>query len=293
MEESFGPYQICGAIGGDVYRAVDTTTDRVVALKLLPANATDNPAFEQRFRRDAHVAAELADPHIIRIHSYGEIDGRLYLDMRLIYGRDLGALLDNAAKPLPPTTAASYVEQLAGALDAAHSAGLALRDITPSNILITPRGYVYLTHFAIGREPDDDADSGRPDVSALAGVLRQCTKPPTVLEAVIAKALAKDPAERYQTAQDFAAAAREALSRTARLRSAVGRRPKYTAPKEKPLKITTPASETAVDVAPIRTRTATKTQIVDNSDSGIYWNALWIVLLIAAAALTAIIVGLV
>ena len=93
----FGRYRLIELLGrggmGEVWRAHDTDTDRIVAIKLLPAHFSDNEDFKQRFRREAHAAAGLNTPHVVPIHNYGEIDGRLYVDMRLIEGRDLHAVL--------------------------------------------------------------------------------------------------------------------------------------------------------------------------------------------------------
>ncbi len=74
-----------------MYRAYDPKTDRVVALKVLPPHLAEDHDFQHRFRREARIAASLNDPHIVPIHGFGEIDGRLYVDMRLIEGRDLGS----------------------------------------------------------------------------------------------------------------------------------------------------------------------------------------------------------
>src|SRR5947208_3531352 len=94
---SFGRYQLLDLLGrggmGEVYRAHDTATERIVAVKLLPAGLAGDPEFERRFRREAKTAAGLNDPHVVPIHSYGEIDGRLYVDMRLIEGRDLQTVI--------------------------------------------------------------------------------------------------------------------------------------------------------------------------------------------------------
>src|SRR5271168_3938733 len=94
----FGRYRLVELLGrggmGEVWRAYDTDTDRIVALKVLPAHLADDDEFVLRFRREAHAAARLNSPHVIPIHHYGEIDGRLYLDMRLIKGRDLATVLD-------------------------------------------------------------------------------------------------------------------------------------------------------------------------------------------------------
>lgn len=93
----FGPYQLVELLGrggmGEVYRAYDTRTDRVVALKVLPPHLAQDETFQQRFRRESQAAAGVNDPHVVPIHGFGEIDGRLYLDMRLIEGRTLGAIL--------------------------------------------------------------------------------------------------------------------------------------------------------------------------------------------------------
>lgn len=91
----FGRYRLVELLGrggmGEVWRAHDTDTDRIVAIKLLPAHFSDNEEFQRRFRREAHAAARLNTPHVVPIHNYGEIDGRLYVDMRLIEGRWLYA----------------------------------------------------------------------------------------------------------------------------------------------------------------------------------------------------------
>jgi ABC-type amino acid transport substrate-binding protein/predicted Ser/Thr protein kinase len=151
----FGHYQLQKLIGrggmGEVYRAYDTNTDRIVALKVLPPHLAEDVTFQQRFRRESQAAAGLNDPHVVPIHGYGEIDGRLYLDMRLIEGRNLGTVLEESDKPLGPAFAVNVVEQVATALDAAHQAGLIHRDVKPSNILITDRDFVYLIDFGLAR----------------------------------------------------------------------------------------------------------------------------------------------
>ena len=86
-----------------------------------------------------------------RSTAIGEIDGRLYLDMRLIEGQNLGTMLEDAEKPLGPAFAVKVVEQVATALDAAHEAGLIHRDVKPSNILITAADFVYLIDFGLAR----------------------------------------------------------------------------------------------------------------------------------------------
>jgi serine/threonine protein kinase, bacterial len=149
----FGRYRLIELLGrggmGEVWRAHDTETDRVVAIKLLPANLSEDEDFKRRFRREAHAAARLNSPNVIPIHNYGEIDGRLYVDMRLVEGRDLQTLL--ADGPLDPTRAVRIIEQVAIALHAAHKVGLLHRDIKPSNILLDENDFAYLIDFGIAR----------------------------------------------------------------------------------------------------------------------------------------------
>ncbi len=106
----------------------------------------------QRFRREAHAAARLNNPHVIPIHNSGEIDGRLYVDMRLIEGRDLQEVL--ADGPMEPARAVRIIEQVAKALHAAHKIGLVHRDVKPSNILLDEDDFAYLIDFGIARGAD-------------------------------------------------------------------------------------------------------------------------------------------
>ena len=106
------------------------------------------------------------EPHVVPIHNYGAIDGRLYVDMRLIEGTDLQTLLH--AGPLIPARAVVIVEQVAMALDAAHQTGLVHRDVKPSNILIARYDFAYLIDFGIARASHE---TGLTNSAHLVGTL--------------------------------------------------------------------------------------------------------------------------
>jgi serine/threonine protein kinase, bacterial len=94
----FGRYRLVELLGrggmGEVWRAFDTRTDREVAIKVLSAQFSQDEEYETRFRREAHAAARLKSAHVVPIHDFGEIDGRLFVDMRLIDGHDLASELE-------------------------------------------------------------------------------------------------------------------------------------------------------------------------------------------------------
>ncbi|ORV88410.1 hypothetical protein AWC11_14890 [Mycobacterium interjectum] len=154
-EVVFGRYRLLSLIGeggmGKVYRAHDTEIDRDVAIKVLPPELGSEPGYRERFRREAHIAARLNEPHIIPIHDTGEIDGRLYLVMPIIEGVDVHTLLRRDGA-MSPQRAVQVIEQLAAALDAAHEAGLVHRDVKPSNALVTRKDFVYLIDFGIAHD---------------------------------------------------------------------------------------------------------------------------------------------
>ncbi|WP_067824358.1 serine/threonine-protein kinase [Nocardia inohanensis] len=160
---SFGPYRLEKLIGrggmGEVYRAFDTERDRVVAIKVLPANLAGNPVYRQRFQRESRAVARLREAHVIPIHDFGEIDGRLYIDMRLVDGNSLRDLL-NRGTPFSPEVTVGLIDQVAAALDAAHREGLLHRDVKPDNILVTHDGFAYLADFGIARSVTDDTLTG-------------------------------------------------------------------------------------------------------------------------------------
>ena len=150
--ERVGGYELLGLIGeggmGEVWRAQDLTRGREVALKLLPAHLSEDTEYQRRFRRESHLVARLREPHLIPIHDYGEVDGRLFIDMRLVEGRSLQELLREEG-PLPAVRTIGLFAQIAEALDAAHADGLVHRDVKPSNVLVTPHDFVYVVDFGL------------------------------------------------------------------------------------------------------------------------------------------------
>jgi len=148
----FGPYLLKRTLGsggmGTVYEAKDTVMDRVVALKLISGPYAQSMDYRQRVQREARIAGRLQDPHVVPIHSTGEIEGQLYVDMRLITGTDLDTALRKSG-PLSPAKAVAMVRQIASALDAAHAAGVLHRHVKPGNILLTTDDFAYLVDFGI------------------------------------------------------------------------------------------------------------------------------------------------
>lgn len=154
---NFGRYELTALLGrggmGEVYRARDTQKDRNVAVKILRDQYAEDEHFRARFLRESHAAAILQEPHVIPIHDWGEIDGNLFIDMRLVEGQTLYDLVNEG--PLAPERAVELIEQTAAALDAAHAAGLIHRDVKPQNIIVTSADFAYLVDFGIVESQGD------------------------------------------------------------------------------------------------------------------------------------------
>ncbi|OBI48131.1 protein kinase [Mycobacterium kyorinense] len=164
----FGPYELQALLGrggmGEVYRAYDTGKDRTVALKLLRPELAADTTFQQRFRRESRLVARLQEPHVIPVHNFGEIDGVLYIEMRLVEGGNLKAMLRQSGA-LDPGRAVSIVAQVAAALDAAHADGLLHRDVKPQNVLLTRTDFAYLVDFGIARSTSDTSGTSAATLS--------------------------------------------------------------------------------------------------------------------------------
>ncbi len=271
---TFGGYRLDAVLGrggmGLVYRATEVGSGRSVALKLVRPDVAD-PTYGARFAREARLGRQLSHPHIVPVLDAGEVGGLLYLAMPYIDGTDLAALLAEGG-PLHSALAATIVEQIGAALDAAAERGLVHRDVKPGNVLLQSRDgqpHSYLADFGVSRHVNSQsgvtaagvwvgsidyaapeqlqsqAIDARTDVYALGCVLyesltgevpfpaardmeklfKHLSDPPpqpsarrpevpAALDEVVARAMAKAPAQRYATAGALAAATREA-ARTA------------------------------------------------------------------------------
>ncbi|BBX62843.1 hypothetical protein MSAS_20170 [Mycobacterium saskatchewanense] len=155
----FGPYELKRTLGrgamGEVYEAEHTVKGWTVALKLMSESVSRDPVFRERMKREARITGRLQEPHVVPIHDYGEIDGQMFLEMRLIEGTDLDGLLKRHG-PLTPPRAVAIITQVASALDAAHAAGVTHRDVKPSNVLVTRDDFAYLVDFGIASANTDE-----------------------------------------------------------------------------------------------------------------------------------------
>jgi hypothetical protein len=251
---------------GIVYRATQLSLGRPVALKLIaPEHAADSD-FRDRFQRESRMAAAIDHPNVIPVYEAGEEDGRLYIVMRWVEGTDLHREL-RAHGAMPAPRAARIIHQVAGALDAAHAAGLVHRDVKPANVLLGQGEHVYLTDFGLTKHVLSEAGAtksghwvgtldfiapeqlrgervdARSDVYALGCVLyyvlagrppferegdeaklwAHLSEPPpqvsgaapgvpAAFDDVIARALAKAPEQRFQSAGDLGRAAMAAAT---------------------------------------------------------------------------------
>ena len=146
-------YEVTAHVGrggmGEVYRARDTKLDRDVALKILPAEMSDDPERKARFEREARSLASLQHPNVASIYGFEEADGVRFLVMELVEGEDLSQRLRNG--PIPPDEVRSIAAQIAAGLETAHEAGLVHRDLKPANVMVSPVGDVKILDFGLAR----------------------------------------------------------------------------------------------------------------------------------------------
>jgi serine/threonine-protein kinase len=134
-----------------VYRALDTTLNREVALKLLHPHLASHVESRKRFRREAQAVSRLKHPAILETYDYSDEEGDdIFIVMELVQGTTLRQLLDDQrGKPLPGEIGAMILLQITGALAHVHESGVVHRDIKPENILIRPNGKAKLSDFGI------------------------------------------------------------------------------------------------------------------------------------------------
>ncbi len=137
---------------GVVHKARQTSLDRWVAVKLMDPRLAHEPAFADRFTREARAMARLDHPGIVRVIDFGDADGLFYLVMEYVDGTDLRRLM---AERLPTAQALSIVEQLCDALDYAHGERVVHRDIKPENVLVDRRGRVRIADFGLAKLQTD------------------------------------------------------------------------------------------------------------------------------------------
>jgi predicted Ser/Thr protein kinase len=231
---------------GVVYRATHLGLERPVALKVIARELADRDGFRERFLRESRLAASLDHPSVVPVYDSREVDGELIVAMRLVKGGDLRRLIDREG-PLSADRALDLLGQVAGALDAAHAAGIVHRDVKPHNILVEG-DRAYLSDFGLAKAFDESGAAGSgsvvgtahymppeqwrgdsigpaADVYSLGCVLYEAITgiapfarnegdpEPTMpqgVEAAIRRAVAKDPGERYRSAGELIAAARAA-----------------------------------------------------------------------------------
>jgi tRNA A-37 threonylcarbamoyl transferase component Bud32 len=134
---------------GAVYKARQIKLDRVVAVKVLPAEWSKDPAFAERFAREARALARLSHSQIVSVHDFGEAGGLFYLVMEFVDGTTLRQLLKRG--PLEPAYALHIIPQICDALQYAHQEGVVHRDIKPENILLDKRGQVKIADFGLAK----------------------------------------------------------------------------------------------------------------------------------------------
>ncbi len=134
---------------GAVYKARQKRLDRLVAVKILPSSVSSDPAFAERFAREARAMARLTHPNIVTIHDFGQTDGLFYFMMEYVDGMNLRQVL-NAAK-IAPKEALAIVPQICDALQYAHDKGIVHRDIKPENILLDKTGVVKIADFGLAK----------------------------------------------------------------------------------------------------------------------------------------------
>ncbi len=155
----FGDYELLEEIArggmGVVYKARQTSLNRIVAVKMILSGQLATEADVKRFRTEAEAAANLQHPNIVAIHETGEHEGRHFFSMDYVEGKNLAQTLDG--QPLPAAKAAALLKTIAEAVHFAHQRGTLHRDLKPQNILIDVAGQPRITDFGLAKRLEGNA----------------------------------------------------------------------------------------------------------------------------------------
>jgi serine/threonine protein kinase/TolB-like protein/Tfp pilus assembly protein PilF len=177
-----GPYEVLTPLGaggmGEVYRAMDSRLDRMVALKVLPEEFFEDEERTLRFEREAKAVAALSHPNILSIFDFGKDAGIPYAVMELLEGQTLRERLDEGR--IPQRQAVDYALQVARGLSAAHLKGVIHRDLKPENLFVVKGGHVKILDFGLAKRSEAVASSD----SARASTVSGHTEPGTVVGTV-------------------------------------------------------------------------------------------------------------
>ncbi|MDP9118255.1 MAG: protein kinase, partial [Actinomycetota bacterium] len=174
-----GRYRILDRVarGGmsTVYSAVDERLDRLVAVKVMSGALSADPAFSDRFTREARAAARLTHLNVVSVYDQGTDSSsgvnHVFLVMELVSGRTLRDLIRDSG-PIEVAAAVSVMEPVLSALSAAHRAGLVHRDIKPENILLSDDGIVKVADFGLARAVEAEATATR--TGLMMGTVAYC-----------------------------------------------------------------------------------------------------------------------
>jgi serine/threonine-protein kinase len=165
-----GRYDIRSLLGkggmGEVYLAQDANLKRLVAIKLLPAEFTEDPARLRRFEREAYAASSLNHPNILTIYEIGDADAHRFIASEYVEGKSLRQHLSRRRMELKEILDTAI--QITSALNAAHREGIVHRDIKPENVMLRSDGYVKVLDFGLAKLVHTKATGHRPNVDREA-----------------------------------------------------------------------------------------------------------------------------